>query len=256
NARLLENIAEIEMQKSVLSSGTVIALFLDPDLRVRWFTPAVHELFPLVPGDIGRRITDLVPKFEDPRFLEDVRHVMREKTSIDAEVTTAGGRWYLRRIRPFFDAAHAAHAAGGVAVMFEEITVAKRLEHVLRRSDDWQRRVLETQGVGVLRFDRTGTLIEANDAFLAMTGWSREDIEGRRLRWQDLTPPEWMAESEAQMRQLAATGHVGPYEKEYFRRDGSRASMLFAGSDMGDGTIIEFAVDVTHRKASGTVSKS
>jgi PAS domain S-box-containing protein len=102
--------------------------------------------------------------------------------------------------------------------------------------------------VGVMIFDGSGTLVEANDAFLKMSGYTREQVAARALHWRTLTPPEFIDESERQMGQLAATGRLGPYEKEYLRRDGSRSWMLFAGADLGDGTVVEYAIDITDKK--------
>jgi signal transduction histidine kinase len=68
------------------------------------------------------------------------------------------------------------------------------------------------------------------------------------MTWQTLTPPEWMEVSEEQMRRFKTAGHIGPYEKEYFRKDGSRRWMLFAGRDLGDGTLGEYAIDITGLK--------
>jgi len=118
----------------------------------------------------------------------------------------------------------------------------------LHTSEERLRRVLETDAVGVLFFNHEGTLIDANEVFLTMTGWSRRDVESGTLDWRRMTPPEWVAASEAQMDTLRQTGRLGPYEKEYLRKDGSRSWMLFAGRDLGDGTIVEFAVDISARK--------
>jgi two-component system CheB/CheR fusion protein len=123
-----------------------------------------------------------------------------------------------------------------------------RAEAALRESEERLRRIFETDAVGVLFFNHEDVLIGANEVFLKMTGWSREDVESRSLDWRRITPPEWIAESEEQMRRLAETGRIGPYEKEYFRKDGSRAWMLFAGRDLGDGTIVEFGIDIEDRK--------
>ncbi|MBO2448013.1 response regulator [Actinomadura barringtoniae] len=108
--------------------------------------------------------------------------------------------------------------------------------------------VMETENVGVLYFDPTGTVVDANQAFLKMTGYTREQVDRRKLHWQEMTPPEWIAVSDAQMVNLDATGRIGPYEKEYFMADGSRRWMLFAGRALGDGTISEFCIDITDIK--------
>jgi two-component system CheB/CheR fusion protein len=113
----------------VLSAGAVMTLFLDEGLRVRWFTPAICELFPLTPNDVGRRITDFSQKFEDESFLRDVRTVMQTDQPREAEVRNVDAKWFLRRIRPYL-----AQTAAGVAVTFTDISDRKRAEGVLRAS--------------------------------------------------------------------------------------------------------------------------
>ncbi|HVB98140.1 MAG TPA: ATP-binding protein [Candidatus Dormibacteraeota bacterium] len=117
-----------------------------------------------------------------------------------------------------------------------------------RASEERLKRALDTDAIAVLILDSTGTLIEANDAFLQMTGYTRAEVQGRQLTWRRLTPPEWLESSEQQLEKLAATGYIGPYEKEYFLKDGSRRWMMFVGRDLGDGTILEYCIDVTDRK--------
>jgi two-component system, chemotaxis family, CheB/CheR fusion protein len=125
NAQLRGKIGELETQGNVLSSGHVMTLFLDEDLMVRWFTPAVAELFPLRTGDTGRRITDLVPKFKDECFLDDVRKVMQDGQLLEAEVLRDDGRWFLRQIRPFRTQAK---STTGAAITFHDITDRKHAQ--------------------------------------------------------------------------------------------------------------------------------
>ncbi|HKT95365.1 MAG TPA: GAF domain-containing protein [Paraburkholderia sp.] len=77
NVRLQENIAQLAMQSRVLQSGAVMTLFLDQDLRLRWFTPAIREVFSLKSSDVGRSIADLVPRFDDRDFLKDIHDVLQ-----------------------------------------------------------------------------------------------------------------------------------------------------------------------------------
>lgn len=126
---------------------------------------------------------------------------------------------------------------------------AERLYSELRDREERLRRMTNVDAAGILTFDAaTGTLIDANDAFLRMSGYRREQIDRRELDWRAMTPPEYVAASEEQMRQLPLTGRIGPYEKEYFRADGSRYWMLFAGAEMGDGTVVEYCIDISARK--------
>jgi len=135
-----------------------------------------------------------------------------------------------------------------VLVSVTDVTAMRQAEQALRKSEQRLQRVLETDAVGVLFFDRTGTVVQANDVFLKMTGYRNERIQRRELTWRTMTPPEWVEASETQMAQVERTGRIGPYEKEYFNADGSRRWMLFAGRDLGDGTIAEYCVDITDRK--------
>ena len=133
NARLRSKIEELETQSNVLSSGAVRTLFLDHELRVRWFTPAIRELFPLMPGDTGRCITDFVQKFDDKHFVGDVRAVMQRNEPREAEVHNVEGKWFLRRIGPYLARTD---MPAGVAVTFSDITARKRAEEQLQARNE------------------------------------------------------------------------------------------------------------------------
>jgi PAS domain S-box-containing protein len=112
-------------------------------------------------------------------------------------------------------------------------------------------RVLEISTVGVIFFDPSGDIVSANEAFLRMSGFEQDDVRARRLRWDRLTPPEWMAASLKAIDQLKTFGSTLPYEKEYFRKDGTRFRGLFAAKGLADHLGVEFILDVTetHRTA-------
>jgi PAS domain S-box-containing protein len=128
--------------------------------------------------------------------------------------------------------------------------VRRSADLAVRASEERLRRVLETERVGVLFFDQSGTLVDANDVFLQISGYTRAEVDNGELHWQTMTPPEWMPTSEKEMERLEATGRIGPYQKEYLCKDGTRKWMLFAGRDLGDGMISEFCIDITDLKLS------
>jgi PAS domain S-box-containing protein len=98
--------------------------------------------------------------------------------------------------------------------------------------------------------DLDGRIIEANDAFLRLVGYDREDIVSGRLRWAELTPPEWYVTHEGRLAGLKATGSLWPYENEYFRKDGSRVPVLTGGATFEEGGSqgVAFVLDLTERK--------
>ena len=102
--------------------------------------------------------------------------------------------------------------------------------------------------VGAITFDPHGKLIDANDAFLSMSGYTRRDLEAGHLSLQSLTAPEWRGTVERTLAELEGQGETTPIEKEYLRADGSRWWGLFASKRLPDGLGFKFVVDITERR--------
>jgi two-component system, chemotaxis family, CheB/CheR fusion protein len=153
---------------------------------------------------------------------------------------------YFREARPFSDSDH--RLTDLYARQASEAIVRHRREEALRASEARLQRVIETDSVGILFFGPEGTLLDANEAFLRMIEWRREDAVGGRLHWRALTPPEWLERMEAEVARLAREGRVDPNERPYLTRGGARRWMLFSGHDLGDGTNVGYALDITERK--------
>ncbi|HTD15868.1 MAG TPA: ATP-binding protein, partial [Chthoniobacterales bacterium] len=101
-----------------------------------------------------------------------------------------------------------------------------RLYRDLEKREAKIRRLVDANIMGIFIWNFEGQIIEANEAFLQMVEYSREDLVSGRLNWNDLTPAEWRDLSERVVAELKATGTRQPYEKEYFRKDGSRVPVL------------------------------
>jgi PAS domain S-box-containing protein len=107
--------------------------------------------------------------------------------------------------------------------------------------------------VGVLFWGPSFTLTQVNDAFLHMSGFSREEAMGKR--WQDLTPPEFHPTSLRAVQEVLTLGETTPYEKQYIRKDGSRWWGLFAARKIGD-EVIEFVLDVSARRQAEAANRA
>ncbi len=122
--------------------------------------------------------------------------------------------------------------------------------NVARSNERKIRSLVEANILGICIANMEGAIVEANDAFLRMLQYSREDLVSRRLRWTDLTPSDWREQSERAVAELHSTGALHPVEKEYFRKDGSRVPVLIGGAlfekDSREGVI--FVLDLTERK--------
>ena len=121
-------------------------------------------------------------------------------------------------------------------------------EEALRASEFRFARLSESGILGVVVGDHAGTLYEANDAWLGIVGYSREDFVAGKIRWLDLTPPEWSEATARGIGELNERGVATPYEKEYFHKSGKRVPVLVGMASIGESHSIVFVVDLTLQK--------
>src|ERR1700688_3693071 len=112
------------------------------------------------------------------------------------------------------------------------------------------RRLLDSNIMGVFIWDFDGRILEANDEFLRMVSYDREDLVSGRIRWADLTPPDWRDRNNARIEQQKSSGRFEPFEKEYTRKDGSRVPVLIGEATLEEGGNegVAFVLDLTERK--------
>ena len=127
----------------------------------------------------------------------------------------------------------------------------KRSEEALRASEHRLRRFYESGMIGVIYWNMDGAILDANDKFLEMVGYSREDLAAGRLNGFQMTPPEYQYMDELSMTELQATGvNRAPFEKEYLRKDGTRVPITLAGAMLDEERFngVAFVLDITERK--------
>ena len=131
-----------------------------------------------------------------------------------------------------------------------DVTEGKRAERALRESEAKIRRLVDANIIGIFIWDLDGRIIEANDAFLRMVGYDREDLAAGRMRWTELTPPEWRDSDERRLAELKLTGSLQPFEKEYFGKEGVRVPVLIGAATFEEGGNqgVAFVLDLTERK--------
>jgi PAS domain S-box-containing protein len=185
--------------------------------------------------------------YDDPdRASQRIREIVAGGVPVlDEEILMRNGRTFLRDFIPL----NVDGKSYGRLWAHRDITERKRAEEALRESLERLERVLEVETVGVMFWDlSSGRLVDANDTFLKLMGYSRSDIEAQELTWQKFTPPEYHDVSLREIEKFQATGRVGPYEKEYFCKDGTKRWLLFAGSSLGGNQCVEFCADISARK--------
>jgi PAS domain S-box-containing protein len=102
-------------------------------------------------------------------------------------------------------------------------------------------------GVVICRADR---IVEANDAFLNMLGYTREEIGDPGIHWRSITAPTSLDRSEQAARELRLRGNLAPFEKEYLRKDGTGVWAMVGAAMVSeaDDRWMAFIMDITDRK--------
>ncbi len=112
------------------------------------------------------------------------------------------------------------------------------------------RRLIDSNVQNVMFWNKNGKAIDANDGFLHLIGYTREDLQAGRIKWTELTPPEYAEVDRRRLEEIAAKGFCAPYEKEYIRKDGSRVPVLIGSASFEDNPDegVVFVLDLTERK--------
>jgi PAS domain S-box-containing protein len=119
------------------------------------------------------------------------------------------------------------------------------------------RRLVDANIMGIYTWNLQGEILDANEAFLQIVGYSREDLVSGAFRWTDLTPPQWRDRDDQAAAELEATGTIQPFEKEYLRKDGSLVPVLLGcASFEGSGSEgVAFVLDLSEQKRVGEEHK-
>ncbi|MBD1999489.1 response regulator [Leptolyngbya sp. FACHB-541] len=120
----------------------------------------------------------------------------------------------------------------------------------LRQSEARFRRVAESNMIGIMFWDLEGNITEANHTFLQTVGYTKEDLQAGRISWKNMTPAEFCDLDQKTVAELVRSGRFAPFEKEYFRKDGSRVPVLIGGAFLEESNQcgVSFVLDITERK--------
>jgi PAS domain S-box-containing protein len=136
------------------------------------------------------------------------------------------------------------------AALEAEFAERRKAQEALQKSETRFRRLVDSPMVGVVQEHADGRLLDANDVFLKMVGYTRQDLEAGRMKWMDMTPSEFRAQSERFISEVARGMVRAPIEKAYIRKDGSRVPALVGGAPVGDSLqeVICVVLDLSSQK--------
>ncbi|GAB1539425.1 hypothetical protein NUACC21_20910 [Scytonema sp. NUACC21] len=135
-------------------------------------------------------------------------------------------------------------------VIFQDVTNSKRVEQALRQSESQLRGLFNANLIGIIVSNSQGYILEVNDAWLNILGYTREEVLSGDVNFHEITPPEFRHLDRQAMVEMKQFGCHTPFEKEYIRKDGTRIPVLIGTAYLGEPDSLEigFLIDLTERK--------
>jgi len=180
-----------------------------------------------------------------------LREALDSGRPVTFEFTLHGARGatdFEARVIPEFDVQGESVSLLGIC---RDLTERRRAEAALRQAEHRMRRMYDAGIIGLIEWNAAGAITAANDAFLKIIAYSREDLEQGRIDWRNLTPPEFLERDIRALKEIAASGSCTPFEKEYIAKDGRRVPIMLAGVSLGEtgDSGLAFVLDIgTHKR--------
>ena len=163
---------------NLLSGTTLPILIVGDDRRIRRFTPAAEKLLNLLPGDVGRPISNIRSNIVCDDLDALIGEVSQSLAEQQREVRDSGGRWYSMRIRPYKTGDN---RVGGVLIAFYDIDEIKRSSEALRETEATVSALVETLGRAILVVNGDGRMVLVNAGAEQMFGYRRDEILGQSV---------------------------------------------------------------------------
>lgn len=249
NAELQQKVEELNRVNSdmenLFASSEIAAIFLDRQLAIKRFSPAMAAIFSLIPADLGRPFQNLAGKLDWPALSRDALKVLGGHPIAEREVTTLKeGRCYLKRVLPYRN--HEG-AINGIVITLVDISGHKKAEETRARLAA----IVESSDNAIISKGLDGRISTWNSSAERLFGYSAKEVIGKPIAL--LFPPELLAEEEQILGQLKAGERIDHLETVRLAKDGRRIDVSLTASPVRDasGRIIgasQIARDITERK--------
>jgi two-component system CheB/CheR fusion protein len=253
NDKLEEFSGVINDMNNLLASTQIATIFLDNDLHIKGFTPAVTSIINLIETDIGRPVSDIVTNLVYENLVKDAKEVLDTLIFKEMEIKDKNNLWYFMRILPYRTTEN---IIDGAVITFIDITTRKRIEQTERDSRIFADSVIDTIRESLIILDNELRVISANMAFYKTFQVSKEETENKLIY--NIGGHQWDIPALREMLEeiIPRDSMFNDFEVEYeFPRIGYRKMMLNARRIYQDGrgkeTILLAIEDITERARKG-----
>ena len=182
NSQLQHKIGELDDTTNdlanLLSGNEIATLFLDTEVRIKWFSPATKQLLDLVSSDIGRPFRHFARKFADDGLLGDVDTVLDKLVPIEAEIRGDDGRWFLRRVLPYRTRDN---RIAGLVITFMDVSERRRASEAINEARIYAEAIVQTGRQSLIVLDDDVRVQSANQAFYKLFDLVPDRVVGRSL---------------------------------------------------------------------------
>lgn len=258
--------AEITLQQAnetlqaLIQASPLSITVLDRSGRVKLWNPAAERIFGWRAEEVLERVLPTVPDSRQEEFQANLEKTLNGAIVDGIEVSRQrkdGSTLYASLWTAILRGS--AHPTKGAALqrngdsvlsIMADLSDRKQAEAALKDSQERLAKLFDANVIGLLFGDVDGGIHQANDEFLRMIGYSREELQSGQINWLTITPPEYLPLDAERIAEAKKRGACTPYEKAYICKDGSQIPVLIGYALLGEAMqqSVAFILDLTERK--------
>ena len=249
NTELQSKVAELSHANNDMNNllaGTGIGtVFVDHDLQILRFTPAITKIINLIGSDIGRPVSHLVSNLKNyDQLSQDIQQVLTTLIPIKLEVESFDQVWYLMQIQPYRTLENVIE---GAVISFVNINELVMMRDALQKSQALANlaSVINDAKDAIIVQDLKGKILNWNPAAEALYGWS--EAEALQMNIQQLIPDDLLSEALERTQNLSLSKHLTPYETQRKTKSGERLEIKIISTALINSASEIYAISTTER---------
>ena len=224
--------------QNLINSTEIGTIFLDRELRVKLSTPRAHDVFNLLPTDVGRPLTDITSRFTDANLHVDVALVLERLQTIEREIEAHDGRWYQMRLLPYRTLDD---RIDGVVMTFHDISARHHAELQVQASEARLQLIVDSATeYAIITMNESGAIESWNSGAERTFGYTRDEVVGQAFSMLFTSEDQRAGTPEREL-EIARTEQQSAHERWHVRKDGSRVFCSGMTMRMGYGRSAGFA---------------